>query len=307
MDEPSRVEPRVHLTLLSVQLLFAGFHVVAKLLFRDLHPLALAAVRVVAATPVLLLFAWRHDRVLPRLRDLPRLAVLGVLGVFFNQVLFVLGLDRTTATNAAILMPSIPVFAVALGALGRIERIGRRRISGIALAVAGALLVIGPWRFQLTQGQGLGNLLILTNCLSYAAFLVVQRPLLERLPWRTVIGWSFLFGSLGVVAVGGDEMMALAAGRPAPGVVAGLLYVVLGPTIFAYAANTWGIRRSSPTLVATYTTLQPLATALLARLVLAEPLGIRQLGGFLLIAGGLWRVSTALGREASSSRQPPGP
>ncbi|HSS76494.1 MAG TPA: EamA family transporter, partial [Thermoanaerobaculia bacterium] len=72
---------RVHLTLFLVQLSFGGFHVVAKALLAHLTPLALAAIRVGFATPVLLALAWQRDRVLPSRRDLPILALLGALGV----------------------------------------------------------------------------------------------------------------------------------------------------------------------------------------------------------------------------------
>lgn len=292
---------RVHLALLTVQLAFSGFHVIAKLLFSELHPLALVAVRVVAAAPLLFVFAWRHDRVLPRWRDLPSLALLGLLGVCLNQVLFVLGLERTLATNAGILMPSVPVFAVAVAALTGIERIGRRRLLGIGLAVAGALVVLDPTRFHLAPEQTLGNLLILLNCLCYALFLVLQRPVLARLPWRTVIAWAFLFGALGVGAIGAPALHATDFGSLSTAAFGGLAYVVLVPTVFAYATNTWAIRRSTPSLVAAYVTLQPLSTATLARLVLDEPLGLRQLAGFLLIAAGLWRVSTAAAQAPTTA------
>lgn len=292
---------RVHLALLAVQLAFAGFAVVAKLVFRELDPLALTAVRVLVATPLLLAFAWHHDRIVPSRRDLPMLALLGMLGVCLNQVLFVLGLERTLATNAAILMPSIPVFAVAVAALTGVERIGRRRLLGIGLAVAGALVVLDPASFRLAPDQSVGTLLILLNCLFYALFLTLQRPILLRLPWRTVIAWAFLFGAVGVGVIGAPSLSATDFARLSPLSLWGIVYVILAPTVFAYAANTWAVRRSTPSLAAAYVTLQPIATAALARVVLDEPLGLRQLGGFFLIAAGLWRVSTAVAQPPTTA------
>lgn len=281
----------VHLALLAVQTSFGGFHVVAKILLDDLPPLALAGLRVASATPLLLLLAWRTDRCLPRRSDLPMLALLGLLGVFLNQVLFILGLQYTTATNAAILMPSIPVYAVAIAALLRIERIGWRRLLGIALAIAGALVVLGPGRLASSSSMVWGNLLILLNCLSYSAFLVLQRPLLERLPWRTTIAWAFLFGSVGVLLVAASDLLRLDVASISGPTWAGLAYIVALPTVFSYAVNTWAVKRSSPSLAATYTTAQPLFAATLASWFLGETLGWREGAGFLLIAAGLLRVS----------------
>jgi drug/metabolite transporter (DMT)-like permease len=280
----------LHAGLLAVQLLFSSFHVAGKYALAELHPLALACLRVGFVTPVLLLLAWRHDRRLPGLRDLPWLALLGALGVFGNQVLFLWGLSYTTATNAAILMPSIPVFAAGIGAVLGIDRIGPRRLAGIALAVAGALAVLDPTRFSLADEETLGNLLVLTNTFLYAGFLVLQRPVLERLPWRTVIAGSFAFGSIGVLAVGGRELAAVEAAA-VPAAVWWAVAVALVATLGAYMLNTWAVRRSSPTLVAAYTTLQPLTSALLAAWLLGETMGANAVVGFGLIAGGLWLVS----------------
>lgn len=282
---------QVHAALLAVQLAFGGFHVVAKSVLDHLDPLALIAIRTGLAAPVLAAYAWRVDRALPRLADLGWLALLGFLGVFANQLLFIHGLEYTTATNAAILMPSIPVFAVAVGALFGIERVGVYRTLGILLAAAGAAVMVNPLHFSLADGTLLGNGLILANCLCFAAFLVVQRPVLRRLPWRTVIAGAFLFGAAGVLAVAWRRLAAVdLAAVPAPAWW-GVAYIVVFPTLLSYSLNTWAVRRSSPSLTAAYTTLQPVATAALAAVVLGESPGWLEAAGFALIVGGLLVVS----------------
>lgn len=284
---------RVHIALLLVQLAFGGFHVVAKAVLSSLSPLAVVGLRVAFATPLLVLLAWRRDRYVPARRDLPLLALLGGLGVFANQILFILGLRQTTAINAAILMPSLPVFAAASAALLGIERIGPRRLLGIVLSVAGALVMVNPLRFSADRGMAFGNLLILVNCLCYALFLVLQRPLLKRIPWRTLIAASFVFGGAGVLAVSLPALAAVDyAAVPARAWWA-VGYIVLLATVFAYAVNTWAVRRSSPALVAAYGTVQPLVTTLLAVAFLGERFGWIEGLGFALIAGGLWQVSSS--------------
>lgn len=260
-------------------------------MLESLPPLAVASLRVLIATPLFLALAWYVDRVLPPWRSLPYLALLGLLGVFLNQVLFVTGLKYTTATNAAILMSSVPVFAVGVGWLTRIERIGPRRLTGVILAAAGAVVLLDPRRFSIADATFLGTLLILLNSLSFATFLVLQRPVLSRLPWRTVIAWTFLFGGFGVMAVGGKTLAHVDVPAVPPGIWWGVIFLGLVPTFFGYLLNTWAVRRSSVTLVAVYTTLQPLLTALLAIVFLREQLRAPQIAGFVLIASGLWLVS----------------
>lgn len=282
---------RVHAGLLFVQLTFGAFPVVGKGVLATLQPLALAGLRVAFATPLLLLVAWRVERVRPTRRHLPMLAVLGLLGMFANQVLYVLGLARTTAGNAGILMPSIPVFALAVAALTRIERLTWRRAAGVALAVAGAVVMLEPGNLSLRGGTTLGNALILANCLSYAIYLVLQRPVLRELPPLTVVAWAYLFGSVAVLAVSAPSLAETSWGAVPTAVWLGVAYIVLIPTSVNYAINSWAIRRSSPALVATYSLLQPVVAAGLGVLFLAEVVGPRELVGFVLIVAGLWGVS----------------
>lgn len=286
----------VHVALLLVQICFGGFHVVAKALLTGMPPMLVVGLRVAIATPLLAVMAWRRDRILPSGRDWAWLALLGGLGVTVNQILFIVGLKHTTASNAAILMTTLPVFAVAAGVLLGIERVGGRRLLGIALAVGGALVMVNPGGLKNTGETTFGNLLILGNALSYALFLVLQRPVLRRLPWRTVIAGAFLCGGPLVLAASLPTLAATDfAAIPAASWL-GVLYIALFATVFAYAANTWAVRRSSPALAAAYGMLQPVVTAALATVFLGEALGWAEGAGFALIAAGLWQVSARPGR-----------
>jgi len=187
------------------------------------------------------------------------------------------------------------VFAAAAAALLGIERLAPRRLAGILLSVGGALLLVNPLRFAADRDMAIGNLMILINCLCYALFLVLQRPLLQRIPWRTVIAWSFVFGGGGVLLVSVPSLVALHAAEVPASTWWGVAYIVALATVFAYSANTWAVRRSSPALVAAYSTLQPLVAAVLAAAFLGERFGWIEGVGFALIVAGLWQVSATPG------------
>src|SRR5258708_37221293 len=76
--EPSaRPSRRVHLGLLVAQLCFGGFHVVGKAELAAVPPLALAAIRVGCAAPLMAVLPLRHHGPVPARRDPPLLAPLG--------------------------------------------------------------------------------------------------------------------------------------------------------------------------------------------------------------------------------------
>jgi drug/metabolite transporter (DMT)-like permease len=298
---PAFGHARVHLALVFVQVTFGAFHVISKGVLVHVTPLALAGIRALAAAPIVLVLAWRVERVLPQRRDLPLLALLGVLGVLANQVLYILGLQLTTASNAGILMPSVPVFAIALAAALGIERLDRRRLVGVALAVVGAVVLLGPGRITVDPRASLGNLLILGNCAAYAAYLVLQRPLLRRLPPLTVVAWAFVFGGVATLAVTAPALLRLDPRAVPAAAWWGLAYIVLIPTAVNYVLSSWALHHSSPALVAAYTTLQPVVAALLAVVFLGETPGAREIAGFLLIASGLAMIN---GRRARVTAPP---
>jgi len=292
---PPRTSPRADtaaiVTLLVVQVIFATLHVVGKVVLAEIPALAFAASRVLIAAPLLALMAWRHDRVMPTARDWRALAVLGLLGVFANQVLYLVGLRFTTATNAAILMPSIPVFTVAAAALLGAERLTGRRIAGVALAAFGALVLLDPARIELGGQTSLGNLLVIGNCLCYAFYLVLLRPLFARLPWRTVVAGAFVTGGAATLLVSLPTLTTVDWPEVHGATWLALAYVGIFPTFGTYALNTWAVRRSSPSVAAAFTTLQPLFTAILAALFLHERFGWLQAAGLGLIVSGLAVVS----------------
>ena len=301
--DPMRTHPRfrVHAALLFVQITFAGFSVVGKYVLLYLPPLALAGFRVIVVAPSLLAISLLRDKKSAPRSELPRLALLGLLGVCINQILFVTGLHYTTAVNTAILMPSIPVFTMTIAALLRIERLTARGVAGVLLSVVGAMVMLDVTNFSLARETMLGNLLILLNCLSYAAFLVLARPVLLRIPPLMVIGWSYLFGGIGVLAVSATTLAALDYSVIPWTVWLGVAFIVLIATLVNYVLNTWAIRHSSSSLVATYTTLQTLIAGALAVMFLHERIGPSQIGGSTLIIAGLLLVTARTGKTASTS------
>jgi len=166
-----------------------------------------------------------------------------------------------------------------------------KRIAGIALSVAGALVMVNPARFSAAPEMVLGNALLMTNTLCFAFFLVLQRPILARLPWRTVIAGAFLTGGIGVLVVAAPTLARLDLAAISLATWLGVGYIVVFSTVIAYSINTWAVRRSSPALVAAYNTLQPLVAAALAAAFLGERFGWAEGIGFVLILAGLWRVT----------------
>jgi drug/metabolite transporter (DMT)-like permease len=222
-----------------------------------------------------------------RARDLGWIALYALFGVIINQLLFMSGLRRTTATNAVVLSATIPVFTAMVAVLFRREAASLGRALGLALALSGALVIVGTESWgRWGSGHVVGNLLIIANSLSYSIYLVLTGDLLRRYRALTVISWTMAFGALGVVPLGITELYRA---WPTLGFVplVELGYIVLFPTVTAYFLNAFALARAPASLVAIYIYLQPLFGALLAAIRLGERPGPSVVVGGLLIAGGI--------------------
>ena len=113
-----------------------------------------------------------------------------------------------------------------------------------------------------------------------------------------MVAWTFVFGGIATVAVSAPAMLRAPFSALPAAAWWGVAYIILIPTAVNYVLNSWALRRSSPALVATYTTLQPVIATGLAFIFLHETPGLRELGGFVLIASGLAFVAVAAARRA---------
>jgi drug/metabolite transporter (DMT)-like permease len=276
---------------MAVQLAFASLAIAAKPVLAQLPPEGLAAIRAPAAALVLWAIAlargrWRIPRAL-----VPSLLGLAVLGIAANQLLFLAGLARTTATTAVVLGTTIPAFTVGIAVALRREPATARRFAGVALALAGALVTIGGGA-STSRDHLVGDLLIILNSLSYATYLVLGRAVVQRLDPLVATTWIVTFGALMIAPVGAPEALAGAPALDARAWLA-VAWIVLVATVGTYALNAWALRRAPASLVAVYVSVQPLVTAALAAALLGERPGLQTALGGLLIAGGIVVVSRA--------------
>ncbi|HYH07184.1 MAG TPA: DMT family transporter [Thermoanaerobaculia bacterium] len=284
---------RVHLALLTVALLFSANYVVAKFGMRELSPMAFSWLRIAGAALVLWVLA-RNEEPIPR-EDRRKLVLFTILGVVVNAPLFLAGLALTTVQAAAILITAIPVFALGAAiALGR-ERATATRIGGIALACAGALLVVGGESFAGSWRSMLGATLIIINCLSYALYLVISKPTMARLSPRAVVARMFALGSIILLPISAPWLWTQNWSAVTKAGWIALLVVIAGPTVIAYLLNAWALRHADSSVVAAYTYVQPVLGTILGAIFFRETLRPVVILAAVMIFGGVWLAGRAAG------------
>lgn len=275
---------RLHGALFTVALLFSLNYLISKLGMREFSPLTFAWLRILGASVILWLIA-RNEPELSR-GDGRRVAGWAILGVVINQSFFLAGLALTTVQVAAILITTIPVFALAAAIFAKQETASIKHIAGIALAGAGALLVVGGEGLHGSWRSFAGAVMLILNCMSYALYLVVSKPHMARLSARRVVARMFAVGAIVLLPVAAWPMSQERWSAISPQAWLALGLVIAGPTVGAYLLQAWALRHADSSSVAVYTYLQPVLASLLGVFVLGEQLrGIVIIAAVMIFAG----------------------
>ena len=290
----------VVVALVIVQVLFATLPIAAKIALRELSSPAIALIRVSVAAGIFYLIQRLtiHQRITST-QDFFRLAYYSVLGVSVNQLLYITALGMTTATAAQMLIAGGPAITLLVAIVTSKEQATPAKWLAIALAGAGALVLVGT---AATGSRVLGNVLILINMIAYSIYLVSARDILKRYHPLTVITWIFIFGVVGLLPFGLLPVMhELQATSLTTRLV--LVWIIIFPTVVAYYLNMWALTVVESSLVSTFVYLQPVLTALLAMPILGERPSARMIPAGALIFAGV-AVAIHAGRRADHRPHP---
>ena len=294
--------------MFTVAALFSLNYIVSKVAMHSFAALSFAWLRVAGAAILLNVFTSRRtgnpafpdrqDRLSSS--DSWKITGFAILGVALNQTMFLGGLSLTNAHVAAILITTIPVFTLIVAIILRLERTTVTKVGGIALALAGALLVVSGEGSSGMTGAVAGTLLIIGNCMAYAVYLVVSKPVVSRLSPTRVIARMFAIGAVLILPIALPSLLRQEWRSIPSSAWLGLLVVIAGPTVGAYVINAWTLKYAEASVVAAYSYLQPVLTTIMAWAFLHERIRPIVAVAGLMIFGGVGLASSKRGRRTEA-------
>jgi drug/metabolite transporter (DMT)-like permease len=278
--------PTADLMLLATVCLWAlNFTVSKYILDHGFHPLAYSSVRYACAG---LLFAAITLAVEGSLRvarsDLP-VFVFCTAVLFVNQLSFVYALRFTTAATVALLFGTLPIFTALFARGSGVEHLPLRFWIAAGVSFAGvALVALG------SGGDLSGNLkgdgLALLGAATWAAYSVAIGSLMRRYsPFR--LSAVFLLAVTVALLAAGSQQLADQRFHFGSLVWIGFAFAVIGPLVITNLLWFTAIDRVGPSRAALFANLQPFLAALVALILLSEPITRVQVLGGLAIAAGI--------------------
>ncbi|MFO0494637.1 MAG: DMT family transporter [Flavobacteriia bacterium] len=261
-------EYSAHLALFLVNTLYGANHVLAKgVMPQYLSPNVFILFRILGATILFWLVKSFYVREKIDQKDLFMMALCAVFGVAVNQLFFFHGLNLSSAINSGIFMSINPILVTILSLFILKDKVTLVRAFGIVLGTTATILL------TLTAGTGkgdsvLGDTFLFINAVSYAIYLVMAKPLMQKYSPLTVITWVFTFGLL-FVLIFPPTLLDLSNTNFSVipfQVWYKIIYVIIGVTFFTYLLTMYGLKYLSPTVSSSYIYFQPILVMVFAYL-----------------------------------------
>ena len=217
----------------------------------------------------------------PRGRSLAGLALMGGVGYVGQSWCYFSALSHASAGLTALLLYLFPVIVTVLHAVLARRMLRPLRAAAVLVALAGTTLTIGGN----VEGQALGVAFGIAAALIYALYIIVGERVtagIGAIPAATVIMLASAVSS---------ALIVLGRGFAAPVTPTGwvaVLAIALVCTVVAITAFFAGLSRLGAPDASTLSTLEPLATIVLAAVFLGERISFTQmLGGTIILAAAI--------------------
>jgi drug/metabolite transporter (DMT)-like permease len=253
--------------------------------------LTIAAARLGLAAAILAPFAWlKAGREIMRLgrRELGMCLLSGLfLAIHFWT--WISSLEYTSVANSAALVTTNPLWVGLASTVLLRERPAPAALAGIALIVAGSVLIFAAdsgGNERTATYPFLGNALALAGAISASGYLLVGRALRARISLTAYVWLAYTVAALllgAAVAASGSSLGGLSV--PAWGFVA---LLAIGPQLVGHTAFNWAVRRLTATFVAIAILGEPVGAAILAWFLFEEGFTVLQLTGFVLLLAGIF-------------------
>ena len=223
---------------------------------------------------------------MPR-RDLVTILLLGGLGFGLYQVLWSTALRSVGAGESALIVAATPVLTALVAAAAGTDTLTLERVAGIAVSMAGVVVVVASGRGLAFDSGLVGPLMTLLASAAWAAYVALGASLLRRhSPLKTtswaIVGGLCVMAPFGIIPLIGFDLAAVPLG--AWGL---LLFSAIVSVAVANVVTLHGVRLLGPTRVTSYQFLTPFITLVLAALLLSEPILPGQVVGGVIIGLGI--------------------
>ena len=251
------------------------------------------------------LLFWLISLFLPKekvpFKDLCGIFVASMLGFLLTQLAYLESSRFTTPLDTSIITSTTPIFTMFIAAIALKEPITLKKAGGVTLSFVGVIMLvlntIGAHGNGITQSKPIGIVLMIGNCLFFASYLGIFRPLISKYHVVTFMKWIFLFSTMIAVPLDIKELTHLPLSEMTTSYWLQLGYIILFATFIAYFLLPIGQKQLRPTVVSLYTYVQPLIGMVAGIILGMDRLNWQKVVAAILVFTGAFLVNKSRARD----------
>jgi drug/metabolite transporter (DMT)-like permease len=277
-----------HLLLVIVVLTWGANYGIVKSAFVDLPPVLFGAIRFTLCGILVLLLTWKWEKSIAiQKKDLWKVAWVGSLGIGVYQILWLVGLNLTSASNSVLILSTTPLWGALYVHLVEKESVGRKQYLYMLLSLVGVMLVILKPTVSLRFSPDTlsGDLISLIAAFFAAVFFTAwSKPLLKIYSPLRLMGYCMMIGSLVLWLAVPFLATPIVLNQVSAKSWWALGYAILMSGIIGHVSYYGGIEKLGVTKSMIYLYFIPLWAILFNYLLLGEKIFPQQiLGGILIL------------------------
>lgn len=313
---PARMRLPIILWLVGINILWGGSSLAAKIaLGSPAHPglppmtLAFARFSLAALSMYAVAKGLKVNLAVAR-RDWPRFWLMGVVGLAVTYLIVYQGIQRTSVSDASLIMATEPVFLAILAFLFLRESMPAAKIGGIAAGLAGVYLIVnGGLAPRPFSGMVVGDLLIALGLTFEAGSSILGKGLVSRYPAISVITYQMISGAIALAPFSLWELLQPRATNPLslfaqPSIALSLLYLIVPCTVLAYTAWFSILDKHDAGDMSVFLFLQPIVGTILGAYFFHDAVTRYTLLGAVLVLSGIALINRRPPLPAAPSLPP---
>lgn len=225
-------------------------------------------------------------------KDILLLGCAGLFALVFNQCSYTIGLNLTSPSNSSIMTTSMPIFAMVLSFFILKEPITWQKAGGVLFGCTGAVIIIttSATAGNAKVGNIWGDLLCMSAQLSFALYLSLFKPLIQKYSLFTVNKWMFTWATLIIWPFTLDHVSSIDFASVPMSTWWETGFVVFFGTYISYICMMVGQQTLRPTVVSVYNYMQPLVSVSVSVAVGLAVFKTSQALAAILVFSGVWFV-----------------
>jgi drug/metabolite transporter (DMT)-like permease len=277
-----------YLLIAAASILWGTMGIFGKIAFQyGINPIVLTALRVLisSATMLIALVSLKRKLLKIQRKDLSQLLVFGIFAVALQRVAYFYTVDLTTATIAAVLFYTYPIFVTAHASLFIKEKVTFSIILAIVLTFSGVALVVKAYEISWLSANLLGLAFGILTSLLFALYFLMAKKLRNN-----YTNWTLLLYGDGVGAIALSPALYFSFSEISnyPLQLWLIVFVIaLFPSLTAYLLFSHALKYVKSSKGSILSVIEPLAAAMFSVTILSEKFELLQILGVALALIGI--------------------